>query len=422
MGSPSFAHAPALWTGFPGVPGGSFRMGDCDCVSGLGLRAAPANSPPERLVPPRRRRIWDLGESLHCSIVGTCLSTDELRKLLRKLCPGSSDVSDHALHGIGVGLAGRQDRAAKLLNKTLDDRHRVAIRRFDAAADPAALRTLWRQAIEAGEIPGGYWAVLTHPATDQALVNETFGEVHMLSHLVGAANRADIRRLATQEHEIAELRDTVARQQARLRADLTERDGRIRALQNMLAARPAPTAPSAPDPASELQCLIAELHGRLQREADRREAAERRRAVAETRLADAIAAHKREACEIEALRREIAAVETVLGYAGNDPAGAAPGVVLYIGGRSGQTATLRRAAKQAGAELVHHDAEGGSALLPGLVGRAGLVVFPVDCVSHDAALAVKRLCRQLGRPFKPLRSTGTASLLAALRAPAAAAE
>ena len=46
--------------------------------------------------------------------------------------------------------------------------------------------------------------------------------------------------------------------------------------------------------------------------------------------------------------------------------------------------------------------------------RADLVLFPVDCVSHEAALAVKRLCRQFGRPFRPLRSTGTSSLLAAL--------
>ena len=91
-----------------------------------------------------------------------------------------------------------------------------------------------------------------------------------------------------------------------------------------------------------------------------------------------------------------------------------PGTVLYVGGRSGQTQALRQAAARIGIELLHHDAAQGAALLPGLVGRADLVVFPVDCVSHEAALAVKRLCRQLGRPFRPLRSTGTSSLLAAL--------
>ena len=97
------------------------------------------------------------------------------------------------------------------------------------------------------------------------------------------------------------------------------------------------------------------------------------------------------------------------------PATAAPRTILYVGGRSGQTAVLRHAAERCGAMLLRHDAEQGAALLAGLVGRAALVVFPVDCVSHDAALAVKRLCRQVGRPFRPLRSTGAASLLAALQ-------
>jgi hypothetical protein len=41
----------------------------------------------------------------------------------------------------------------------------------------------------------------------------------------------------------------------------------------------------------------------------------------------------------------------------------------------------------------------------------------VDCISHDAANAVKALCRQGGKHFMPLRSASVTSLLAALRAP-----
>ena len=37
------------------------------------------------------------------------------------------------------------------------------------------------EAFEQGNIPGGYWAVLTHPATDRPLVEDAFGQVHMLS-------------------------------------------------------------------------------------------------------------------------------------------------------------------------------------------------------------------------------------------------
>ena len=43
------------------------------------------------------------------------------------------------------------------------------------------------EALEHGEIAGPYWALLTHPVTDNRLVQQVFGDVHMLSHQVGAA-------------------------------------------------------------------------------------------------------------------------------------------------------------------------------------------------------------------------------------------
>ena len=42
----------------------------------------------EAFVPPTSRRrtaIWDMHHSMHCSIIGTCLSTSEIRRLLVKL-------------------------------------------------------------------------------------------------------------------------------------------------------------------------------------------------------------------------------------------------------------------------------------------------------------------------------------------------
>jgi Uncharacterized protein conserved in bacteria (DUF2325) len=70
-----------------------------------------------------------------------------------------------------------------------------------------------------------------------------------------------------------------------------------------------------------------------------------------------------------------------------------------------------------GGSLLHHDGgvEHNHDLLPGLTSRADLVLFPVDCVSHEAVLMIKRLCRQADKRFIPLRSAGTTSFLAALR-------
>src|SRR4051794_7461026 len=65
----------------------------------------------------RRRKIWEMEPALHCSIIGTCLSTAELRHVVAKTGGGVEARSDHELHGYGVGLGSRHDGAAKLLNK-----------------------------------------------------------------------------------------------------------------------------------------------------------------------------------------------------------------------------------------------------------------------------------------------------------------
>jgi len=58
--------------------------------------------------------------------------------------------------------------------------------------------------------------------------------------------------------------------------------------------------------------------------------------------------------------------------------------------------------------------EEGAALLPALVARADIAFFPVDCVSHLAAGQVKRLCRQAGKTYMPLRSASVACFLGAI--------
>jgi hypothetical protein len=196
----------------------------------------------------RRDRIWNLSPNLHCSIIGTCLSTPALRQLFAKLNqPDAKTVSDHDLHSRAVKIAGQRDVAGKLLNKMLDKRHEAHIKRFAKAKTAQEVRALWLAALERGDIPGAYWAVLSHPATDQALVSEVFGEVHMLSHLVGMSNRADIVRLRQLEGELGERDEKIMRQETRLQRMSQQREEltrRIEGLDRELRSRPtsAPTA------------------------------------------------------------------------------------------------------------------------------------------------------------------------------------
>jgi hypothetical protein len=202
-------------------------------------RERPNPPPPLVVVDPngsRRSRIWDISSSLHCSIIGTCLSPAELRQFFVKL--GDTDaktVTDHALHSLGVRVAGQHDLLGKLLQKMLDRRHETAIKRFAKASTAAEVRALWLGALEQGSIPGGYWAVLTHRATDRPLVEEVFGQIHMLSHMVGSSNRVDIARLRNLERELGERDEKIARQQARLAAGAVERCELQRKVENLEA-------------------------------------------------------------------------------------------------------------------------------------------------------------------------------------------
>jgi hypothetical protein len=378
----------------------------------------------------RRTRIWEFGTNLHCSIIGTCLSTAELRHVLDKLkISGAAIASDHELHSVGVMLAGRrQGGGAKFLQKALDRRHRSAIARCARAKGSADLLALWEESLKQGDIPGAYWAVLTHPVTTEAVVKRVFGDVHMLSHLVGAANRADIRRLRQLEQENAALLTKIERQQLQLRDGFAVRDQSIRRLNEMLARQDneQPDRSDLDEKQDDIEAadnVIRDLQRRLARETARGDRMERRfnEASASSRTKDRMLQRLQE--ELEATRHELALVETHLDEVVGQ-SGPAPGAVLnlsgvtllYVGGRASRIPRLKALVERAGARFLHHDGglEQNVGLLPSLVSRADHVTFPVDCVSHDAAATIKRLCRQTGRPYQPLRSASLTCLLSVL--------
>ncbi|MGA9016295.1 MAG: hypothetical protein WB509_27675, partial [Acetobacteraceae bacterium] len=77
---------------------------------GIDLRAIPPTLI-KREAAPRRTKIWEFSTHLHCSIIGTCLSTGELRQVLRKFGLASAECTDHDLHGTAVTLASRHDES-----------------------------------------------------------------------------------------------------------------------------------------------------------------------------------------------------------------------------------------------------------------------------------------------------------------------
>jgi hypothetical protein len=376
--------------------------------------------------PKQRTRIWDLHNSLHCSIVGTCLTTGELRRLLVRLkVLGAQTACDHDLHMLGVLLAARPQTGAKHLQKTLDRTHQRALNQFAKAKDAEAVCALWDTAMKRGDIPGAYWALLTHPASTDAMVKRAFGEVHMLSHLVGAANRADIQRLRKLEEDNAALAAKLERQQAQLRDGFTSRDETIRRLGNALARKAGDeiAEAGASDETRALTAALAERDRRLTQELTRRERLERRLGAVCGERDNANRALERSERASATLRSELTLIESEIAALLRQDEDQSAGTldlrgltVFYVGGRTNQTPQLKSLVERMNGRFLHHDGglEHSAALIPGLISRADLAVFPVDCVSHDAVLSLKRVCRQLGKRYVPLRTSSLACLMSGL--------
>jgi Uncharacterized protein conserved in bacteria (DUF2325) len=376
----------------------------------------------------RRAKLSELDSHLHCSIIGTCLSTSELRKLVPKFTLlDRHSATDLEIHHAAVELAIDGGAGCKALQKALDTRYAVALRKFESAKDPDALEKLWEEALKSGDIPPAYWAVMTHPQATLSVRQAAFGELHMLSHLVGAANRADIRRLVALEEENAALKEKVERQQTRLHEMGAQRDASIRELNDRLATVSTQSRRASDAGPRELQAEVMVLREALAARDDRlaihmsrREAAEQR-ALDEQNNAQALSKRLDDVlATLTAVQADCAALEQAMTVSTDSTASQQTSLsklsgkrVVYVGGRPGSNAVLRQIVESAGGDFVVHDGgiEDRKGAFAAALPKADIVVFPVDCVDHDSMNLLKRVCDRHQVDYHPVRTASVASFV-----------
>lgn len=372
-----------------------------------------------------RARLIDLNPHFHCSVLGTCLSTVELRKIAGRFVELKT-ASDLEVHHEAVILAS-QALAGKALHKALDQRHTGTITRFNKLREPQELLALWQEALKQGEIPGAYWALLTHRSVTTEIRSKAFGDVHMLSHLVGAANRADIRRLVAIEQENADLRERIERQTLRSQEITVVHDQLVDRLQQQLAETQGQLslAQEKNRQAGRTSMAAGESEGSLVAvQTQRREQAEQSAAAALLEISRLQSEMEVLTRHVEIQGQELAAAEAQLHQlASPDETTSSPlqihiegRRILYVGGRPSSTPSIRSLVERHGGEFQRHGGgnEDRKGLLESAVAAADLVVFPVDCIDHDSAGSLKRLCIRQGIPFVPMRKASVASFAAAL--------
>ena len=366
----------------------------------------------------RRRKIWEVTGGWHCSVVGTCLTLLDLRTLARKLSVKTKpDYSrDYQLHGFFAQEAGIYDKPGKLLNKLLDKRHAAAIRKTRSLKCENKLRNFWNSALETGDIPGPYWAILSHPYATQKLSESMFADVHMLSHLVGSSNRADIRRLQELNEGNSELSAKILKQQRHHSQRINAKDVEITNLREKLGLLAA-MLKDTPDRTSTQQLETSSSVLLQEIEHLRKQKASSRPIVMNLQ-------HQNDQLTnlVQSLHIENATLErTLQGSAATDdtecPFDLEGRCLLYVGGRISTVHRLKALVEEWNGHFIHHDGglERSIDELARAILKVDAVIFPTDCVSHNAANKIKSLCQQTMKPFIPLRSSGIASFVSGVR-------
>ena len=270
----------------------------------------------------------------------------------------------------------------------------------------------WDEALARHDIPGPFWAVMTHPRCSTELSRRVEGQIHMLQHQVGASTRMELERVQSLQHENAVLGRALGEAQARttrlctehalamdasqgelmqLRAQLVRRDTELAAA---VAARQALEA-AAPDlPA---RAALAEDNQHL-----RRRVQDLQRSLSQAQR------------DAESLSRRLAAAEAGLVALRQEPGTKAGGAcspgdsgapltdraVLCVGGRSASIPIYREVIEGTGGRFLHHDGgeEDGTARLDTTLAAADLVICQTGCISHNAYWRVKDHCKRTGKP------------------------
>ena len=395
----------------------------------------------------KRKSIWEIPETQHCSIVGTCLTIGEARAIGRKIqlrVPNPEDL-DSTVHSVLVKESAYKNRVSILLNKALNKKYENSIRLFRACKSPDEILSFWRDSFDVGNIPGPYWAALSHPYLDHDVAVKIYSDLHMLSHLVGASNRADIARLTELEIDLADAqaknKKLIASNNQKLSKFLIQLSKHVRRIAelerqnlNMKARLIGHQSDqsieelnsefsngvliSGDDYGSTLRDGLygkSKIIGRNLRLQDEIE----RVTYEKTKLRLEL---EEKQTELEIMSLELQTVEATLkslqgtdGFVANE-CNLGGKCVLYIGGRNGSVCRMCDIVDKLNGRLIHHDGgkEHSLAALPGAVSTADAVIFPTDRISHSSALEAKKLCKKMSKPYVPVRTSSLTSLIKGL--------
>lgn len=100
---------------------------------------------------PNRKHLWEIDDFYYCSIIGTCLTISEQKKILAKEHIPYKDLSLPEIHCIIVSNCQDENSISRRLNNLLNQKYRKEILDLSDYSEEERL-TLWEKKLKVGDI------------------------------------------------------------------------------------------------------------------------------------------------------------------------------------------------------------------------------------------------------------------------------
>lgn len=376
----------------------------------------------------RRQKLWELTHRYHCPVIGVCFKLGEIRELVLKVMTFPHRPTDYEVHCTAASECSSRTALSSLLHKMLEKKYALAIQRCKPLKTPEELALKWREALGGDDVPGMFWAVLTHPASSEEFRLQVYADIHMLQHQIGAGVRREQQAWAKLQEENAMLGRELSRMQQRVSetcnryveqiADLKAQLEAARSdavQQEALAARYAAERDSLREQSSDANEMMRLMYRRQLTEGAYN-ALKERHAALETDYSTVRGDVRRLEAELAQL---IALKQTQTDEAEAEEAQHLSGrTVLCVGGRIDAIPHFRSLVQLRGGEFVHHDGgkEENIGRLEAVISAADAVICQTGCISHNAYWRVKEQCKRTGKPCTFVGNPSLSSFLQVLDA------
>lgn len=380
----------------------------------------------------KRKSLWEIDHFYHCSIIGTCLTISEQKKILAKEKIFYKHFCLFEIHGVMISNAKNENNISRRINNLLNQKYRKEIQDY-SDCDEQTLFSIWGEKLKKGDICGLYWAAMSSCGCPDETLQRLFGDVHMLSHINGGEIRGSLQgavrikeeneklnRILKQEketrrqmkREITTLERDSAEMEAKYNDTIVENKRLTEDLAEIRSDRRV----------DELEAANADLKSQLSQSENE--------LGKYTRLIKSLKNEKEEmALNLSNLEEANNSFKSEFNNAfrqffsifqqcdENCPAfDLCTKRILIVGGMTKFRSLYRDLVEERGGVFDYHDGymRGGEDVLEEKIRRSDVVLCPVDVNSHNACLSVKRACKKLQRPYHMLSNSSLTSITRAL--------